>query len=143
MTAANRGKKAERLLHTYMQKLSEFSNSACIRLPDAAAGSRVATLCDFLYMREGVLHLIECKSTRHAYRLPHGNVDAGQVSRMRLWKFAGARAFVMIYHELEDVWRSASADFFLTREGGSWDLRHIPTSTIETAFYNYANPNRT
>lgn len=134
MTAANRGKKAEGLLHTYMQKLSESSNSACIRLPDAAAGSRVATLCDFLYMRDGVLHLIECKSTRHAYRLPHGNVDAGQVSRMRLWKFAGARAFVMIYHETEDVWRTEEVDYFLKREGGSWDLRHLEPAGLQETF---------
>lgn len=143
VSASNRGKLAEGKLKAYLERLSSSANCTSFRLPDAHAGSRTATLCDFLYLASGNLNLVECKSTRHAYRLPHANVDTAQIAKMRAWQFAGASAFVMIYHELEDVWRSAPVDFFLTREGGSWDLRHIPTSTIETAFYNYANPNRT
>lgn len=107
-----------------MESLSKVSNAATYRLPDAHAGSMVATLCDFLFMQNGRLFLIECKSTKHEYRLPHGNVDAGQVARMRMWKFAGAKALVMIYHEALDLWRTEEVDFFLDRStGGSWDFR--------------------
>lgn len=124
MTYANRGKYAERLLASHMGELSNSRSSAFQRLADAHAGSMTATLCDFLFIRSGVLHLVECKSTKHAYRLPYGNVDAAQIAKMRLWKFAGARAFVMIYHEGLGLWRTEDVDFFVDRSvGGSWDMR--------------------
>lgn len=141
VSTSNRGKLAEAKLKTYLDRLSLTASCASFRLPDAHAGSRAATLCDFIAMHEGHMLLIECKSTRHAYRLPHGNVDSAQVARMRVWQLAGAKSFVMVYHELEDVWRSATIDYFLNREGGSWDLRHIPTSDLATAFNNYAKSN--
>lgn len=134
---ANRGKKAEKLLHTHMQKLSDSSNAASFRLPDAHAGSLTATLCDFIFMRAGTLYLVECKSTKHNYRLPHGNVDTSQIAKMRMWKFAGAKAFVMIYHETLDQWRSAEVEYFLNRDGGSWDLREIEIGSLEKAFERY------
>lgn len=124
MTTANRGKKAEKLLRSHMETLASASVVAAYRLPDAHAGSMVATLCDFLFMRKGQLFLVECKSTKHPYRLPHGNVDPAQVARMRVWKLAGAKALVMIYHETLDQWRVEEIDFFLDRStGGSWDFR--------------------
>lgn len=137
-TAANRGKLAEKKLKLYMESLASSSSSATYRLPDAHAGSRTATLCDFLFMCNGKLSLVECKSTLHAYRLPHGNVDESQVAKMRMWKYAGANAFIMIYHESQDLWRSAEVDYFLTKEGGSWDLRHIEPTNLSTAFNKFA-----
>jgi len=138
MTTANRGKLAESKLKKHLESLSSKVDSAFFRIPDAHAGSRTATLCDFLFIRGGVLYLVECKSTLHEFRLAHGNVDAGQVARMRLWKGAGARALVMVYHEKLDRWRSYEVDYFLNREGGSWDLRDTEPTTIEEAFEKHA-----
>lgn len=140
---SNRGKEAEKLLKNYLEQLAVTSSCASHRLPDAHAGSLTAALCDFLFMQNGRLCLVECKETQHAFRLPHKNVDTGQIGRMRLWQFAGANAFVMIYHKPLQVWRSAPVDYFLSREGGSWDMSSIPTTDISTAFYRYANANRT
>ena len=134
VTAANRGKLAEKKLKTYLESLAVSSSCAFLRLADAHAGSRTATLCDFIFMREGVLHMVECKSTMHEYRLPHGNVDPAQVAKMRMWKHAGAKAFVMIYHEKLDLWRAQEIDYFLVREGGSWDLRGLPLADINITF---------
>lgn len=140
---SNRGKKAEKLLSNYLNVASTKSTGAFVRLADPHAGSRTATLCDFLFMRSGVLHLVECKSTLHEYRLPHGNVDDAQIAKMRMWKYAGARAFVMVYHEALDKWRSAEIDYFLVKQGGSWDLRHIELADISTTFNKFAyDPHR-
>lgn len=139
MHSVGRGKKAEKLLRDHMESLSKVSNTACMRIADAHAGSMVATLCDFLFMRDGKLYLIECKSTKHEYRLPHGNVDAAQVARMRMWKFAGAKALVMIYHETLDLWRTEEVDFFLDRAtGGSWDFRQRATPGKLSDIFNSA-----
>ena len=94
-----------------------------MRLPDAHGGSKTAKPSDFVFLRQGKLYVIECKSTLHEYRLPHGNVDAGQIGRMRRWELAGASSWVLVYHETLDCWRLRHVDYFLERVGGSWDFR--------------------
>lgn len=54
-----------------------------------------------------------------------------------MWKFAGAKAFVLIFHEKLGQWRAVEIDHFLTREGGSWDLRQFELMTLEKAFEKY------
>jgi len=135
---SDRGKAAEGLLKAYFEKLSKQQAFTYYRLPDAHAGSMVATIADFMFLHQGGFALVECKSVRHDYRLPHGNFDAGQVARMRMWKLSGATSFVMIYHETLGQWRSYDVDYFTRREGGSWDLRDTNPTTLEKAFNNYA-----
>ena len=133
MTFANRGKVAERLLKNELQARSCSQNAISYRLPDAHAGSFTPTLCDFLLMVSGELFLLECKSVKHAYRLPHGNFGPDQAARMRLWTLAGASAFVLVFHETLAVWRCLPLEVFLQREGGSWDLRPFPVYSLPEA----------
>lgn len=132
MTApANRGKVAEKLVKRQLEKLSLQSNTASYRLPDAHAGSFQATLADFLLVHKGVMYLLEVKETQHDYRLPVANYSPDQVARMRRFQLAGAEAHVLIYHANLSKWRTAPVDYFLTREGGSWDLRNLPLQELE------------
>lgn len=132
MTTANRGKQAEILLKNHLAKLATKADTVFYRLPDAHAGSYTATLADFLLLHQSQLYLIECKQVNHQYRLPHANFKDSQVARMRLWQLAGARSLVLIYHTPLDAWRGLPLDYFLDRsQGGSWDLRDIPTVKIE------------
>lgn len=123
MPAADRGKIAERKLQAYLSALATRSHNMWLRIPDAHGGSKTAKPSDFLYMQNGKLYVLECKSTLHEYRLPHGNVDTAQIGRMRRWEMAGARSFVAVYHETLDKWRLRHVDYFLERTGGSWDFR--------------------
>lgn len=114
------------------QELSNQQDCAFYRLPDARAGSFMPTLADCLLMRQGVLHLIEVKEVKHDFRLPHGNFGVDQVARMRTWKMAGAVSIVLIYHSTIGMWRGYDVDRFVTREGGSWDLRDQEPGTLES-----------
>lgn len=134
-TSSNRGKAAEKKLKDFFSKLSGMADTAFMKLPDAYAGSMVATLADYLVLRQGVPILVECKSTLHEYRLPHQNFGPDQVARMAMWQMAGAVPLVMVYHEKLDAWRQIPLSVFQTREGGSWDFRGIPTQTLEDAFW--------
>jgi penicillin-binding protein-related factor A (putative recombinase) len=130
-SASDRGKEGEGLLKKYLDTLCRYSDTAYYRLPDARAGSMRATLADFLLMRKGVLHLIECKEVKHDFRLPHGNFDKAQVARQRLWKDAGANSLVLVYHSTLGKWRGYDIERFIDRsEGGSWDLRDTIPKTL-------------
>lgn len=128
---ANRGKQAENLVKKHLEKLSLQSNTASYRLPDARAGSFMATLSDFLLVHKGTMYLLEVKEVQHDYRVPHGNYSTDQVARMRRFQLAGAEAHVLVYHTNLGKWRTAPVDYFLTREGGSWDLRDLPLQELE------------
>jgi len=123
MPSADRGKKAESKLSAYFRQLSSRMEYIFLRLPDAHGGSATAKPSDFLFLHSGLLYVIECKSTLHNYRLPHGNVDAAQIGRMRRWEMAGASSWLLVYHEALDLWRLRHVDYFLNRIGGSWDFR--------------------
>lgn len=128
---ANRGKVAEKLVKKFLDKLSLNSNTASHRFPDARAGSFQATLADFVLVHKGTMYLLEVKEVQHAYRLPHGNLGLDQVARMRRFQLAGAEAHLLVYHSGLGKWRTAPVDYFLTREGGSWDLRNLPVRELE------------
>ena len=131
---ADRGKKAEKLVKAHLDKLSLRADFANYRLPDARAGSFQATLADFLVVRKGVPILLEVKQTQHEYRLSHQNFGLDQVARMRRFQSAGSRGLVLIYHSTLNIWRLIELDYFYTREGGSWDLRNVPTVKLEELF---------
>jgi penicillin-binding protein-related factor A (putative recombinase) len=130
-SSSNRGKECEKLFKKHLDSLCVFIDTASYRLPDAHAGSLQATLADFLFIRRGILHLIEVKETKHDFRLPHGNFDKDQVARQRLWKDAGATSLVLIYHSNNKLWRGYDIDRFIIREGGSWDLRDQIPKTLK------------
>ena len=130
MSAANRGKEGEALLQKHLALLNSAIDTAFYRMPDARSGSMKVALADFLMMRRGKLALIECKQVAHDFRLPHGNFDKAQVARQRIWKAAGCDSIVLIYHSTTGKWRGYDIDRFITREGGSWDLRDSPESTL-------------
>lgn len=122
---ADRGKDAESIINKVLIKLALRADTAFYRLPDARAGSRRPTLSDYFMMHKGVTFLLEVKEIEHEYRLPHKNFEKDQVARMRRFKFAGAKTYVLIYHSTLDKWRCSELDFFEAREGGSWDLRSL------------------
>lgn len=128
---ADRGKVAEGEVKKVLTRLALQSDTAFTRLPDARAGSFQATLADFLVVRKGVPFLLEVKEVEHDYRLPHGNFSTDQVSRLRRFELAGAESHVLVLHSNLGKWRTARVDYFLTREGGSWDLRNLPLQDLK------------
>lgn len=136
MTTANRGKLAEKKAKAFFSSLATSATTAFIRLPDAHAGSMVATLADYALLIDKRFVLAEVKSTLHDYRLPHGNFGADQVARMNVWQHAGATCLVLVYAEKLDGWRGLPLDYFKTRTGGSWDMRAEPIKGIKQAFWD-------
>lgn len=132
-SATNRGKFAEGKVKAKLKSL-ETGNCTHYRFPDAHAGSFSVTPCDFMVMRDSKLTLLEVKQVQHNFRLPHGNFSPDQLARMRNWKLAGASAWVLVYFAPITAWRLVEADYFLVKQGGSWDFRAFPTMTLDEAF---------
>ena len=137
MSAGTRGKWAEAEVRKQLTLYSNFSSFAFMRLPDMRAGSRQPTLADFMTMHQMQFGLLEVKEVeKHDFRLPHGNFDEGKVGRMRTWQMAGANAHVFVCWQpgaKTAIWRHAPIDYFLTRTGGSWDMRDLPVVTLKQA----------
>ena len=136
-TAGTRGKWAEAEVKKKLALYGGFSSFASLRLPDARAGSRQVTLADFMVMHKAQHSLLEVKEvSKHEYRLPHQNFDELKVSRMRSWAMAGSVGHVLVCFmpgARTAIWRYAPIEYFLTRTGGSWDMRSIPTVTLSQA----------
>lgn len=132
-TIGNRGKWAEGRVKLFLKKYESVSFTHH-RFPDARAGSMVVSPCDFMFIRHGLLTLLEVKEVQHTFRLPHKNFSPDQVARMRAWHSAGARAYVLVAFRLSGMWRLAPIDFFLHREGGSWDMTRFPEQTEQQVF---------
>lgn len=135
-TIGSRGKSAEKLVSDRLEVLCKKADTAFYRLPDARAGSLKATLADFLIMQRSVMTLLEVKEVDHPYRLPHKNFAVDKVSRMRRFRMAGAKTWVLVHFTPTGKWRAAELEFFLTREGGSWDMRQFLETTLEQALEN-------
>ena len=132
MGVGDRGKWAEGEIRKQLMIYSGWSSFAFMRLPDARAGSRTPTLADFMVMHKMQHSLLEVKEVKtHAYRLPHQNFDANKVSRIRAWQMAGSIGHVAVYFGPAKVWRYAPIDYFLEREGGSWDMRDCDMLTLK------------
>lgn len=144
MTTGSRGKWSEGEVKKQLGVYSGYSSFAAFRLPDARAGSFQVTLADFMTMHKGQHALLEVKEVdTHDYRLQHKNFDELKVGRMRAWQMAGSAAHVLVCFRpgaKTAVWRYAPLDYFLTREGGSWDMRDIPTTTLKQAMETMYGP---
>lgn len=133
VSSANRGKVAEAKVRDYLKELEAQSVYFTFnRIGDAGAarGAFVAQAGDFQAFGWGKNWIIEVKETQHAYRLPHGNFGPEQVGKMRKRELAGSVPVVLIYHRNEKVWRCPSFSTFLSREGGSWDLRDVKAQPL-------------
>ena len=131
-----RGKWSEAEVKKQLNLYGRFSSFAHYRLPDRRAGSRAPTLADFQTMHQGRYALLEIKEVEtHDYRLPHTNYDELKVARARSWAMAGADAHVLVCFRpgASAIWRYAPLDYFIKREGGSWDMRDIATLTLPQA----------
>lgn len=136
MSAGTRGKWSEAAVRKQLERYSAYSTFTFLRLPDARAGSRQPTLADFMTMHKGAHGLLEVKEVDHDFRLPHKNFDENKVGRMRLWNMAGSAANVFVCFNpgaKTAIWRQAPIDYFLKREGGSWDMRDRPIIKLEEA----------
>lgn len=140
MSVGDRGKWEEGKVKAMLELYSNYSSFTFMRLPDARAGSRVPTLSDFQTMHKGQFALLEVKAVEHDYRLPHKNFDENKVARMRTWQMSGADAHVLVHFKTLKVWRYSPLDFFVTRQGGSWDMRGIPTITLSAAMEKMYGP---
>lgn len=130
MTTANRGKAAEAAVKKLLASM-EGATTTSVRWPDARAGSFVTAPCDFMCLNSGKLTLLEVKSVEHAYRLPHQNASPDQIARMRNWQAAGADAWVLVHFAPLKLWRAETVNYFMIREGGSWDMRHIEPKPLK------------
>ena len=135
MTTANRGKYAEKRVKTLLTAM-ESIKCTHHRFPDAHAGSFAVTPCDFMVCKEGRLTLLEVKEVQHSFRLPHKNFGLDQCARMRNWMIAGASAWVLVYFVPEKAWRAVDVIYFMTRTGGSWDMRDLPLVDIGETLNN-------
>lgn len=144
MSAGTRGKWSEAEVRKRLNLYSGYSSFAAFRLPDARAGSRQPTLADFMTMHQAQYGLLEVKEVeKHDYRLPHQNFDELKVGRIRAWQMAGAAAHVVVCWRpgaKTAIWRHAPIDYFLKREGGSWDMRDLPVVTLDQAMENIYGP---
>lgn len=137
MSQGTRGKWSEGEVRKQLNLYAGYSTFMAHRLPDARAGSRQPTLSDFMTMHRGKHALLEIKEVeKHDYRLPHQNFDELKVGRIRSWQMAGSDAHVLVCFQpgaRTAIWRYAPIDYFLTRTGGSWDMRDIAPITLKQA----------
>lgn len=108
------------------KRLKVLENLHCYhyRLPDAKAGSRKVALADFLVMCRGICTLLEVKEVSHAYRLPSGNFDTGQIARMRRHALAGGQSLVAVFFKPVQLWAVTDISYFLSEQPvASWDMR--------------------
>lgn len=139
MSAANRGKYAEKKVRDWLKAKSE--NSATFdfyRFPDARAGSFNTVPADFEVVSNGKCYLLEVKEVQHSTRLGYQNFSVDQVARMRRRVLAGGFAWVLLCHWSQDnskrFWRKIPLETFYNRPGGSsssWDLQGHPVSKVE------------
>lgn len=131
-TLGTRGKSAEGKVKALLKSM-ESASFTHYRFPDARAGSFTVTPCDYMVCQSGKLTLLEVKEVDHVKRLPHGNFSKDQVGRMRNFEAAGAAAWVLVYFTPLKLWRFESVGYFLQREGGSWNLEHLPLRSLNEA----------
>lgn len=130
MTNANRGKVAESHVAAYLKaydaKHQEFDWH---RVYDAhSAGGRFnRQVYDYAFFAPNAHGGIEVKEVKHGYRVPHGNFGPDQVAKLWKRQLAGGTIIILVYHSTTGAWRIVDLAVFRTREGGSWDLRDIPS----------------
>ena len=108
------------------------------RIPDARAGSNQAALADFFILWEGRAVLVEVKEVDHEFRLPHKNFTVDQVARMRRFMLARGCGLVLVHFTKTDNWRAANPEWFIKRDGGSWDMSELPAQSLQSFLQPYS-----
>lgn len=131
-----RGKKAEKLAQVMLDTLNlQRANFAYLRLPDARAamGRMKAMPADYLVFTQGRTIALEVKQSEHSYRLARDKLP--QLAVLRKLQWAGVRALVLLYHSVENCWRSMDLSAFDGDIPPSWDLSEYTTyPTAREAF---------
>lgn len=126
---AERGKDCETAVMKALKRWQEQDpkHREFNRLLDTRAAQRIVkpAPADFDFYGNGMFGLIECKQTKHPYRLSKGNVS--QLPRMLKRYLAGGACGIVVYHSEERVYRGLSMAFLQgDSDKGSWDLRAVP-----------------
>lgn len=132
------GKAAEDSLSNLLKSWESRQAVAWHRIPDARAGSMKVALADFFVLCKGESVLLEVKEVDHEFRLPHKNFTVDQVARMRRFNMAGAKSLVLVHFTKTGLWRAAAPEWFISREGGSWDLSTLPAAPLTGFVQPYA-----
>lgn len=142
-----RGKYAEKKVREALEDFAENNpNFDWERILDArSAGGRFpARPGDFGFFGINLHGLIEVKEVKHDFRLPHKNLSTNQVAKLKKRKAAGGNTLIIVYHTTTKKYRALPLEFFLVREGGSWDLSEWPEfndikAYIKTYFEEISN----
>ncbi len=156
-SSANRGKRSEAEVKAVLKEIeSKCMSFTHNRVPDAhAAGGRfTAQAGDFqafkleqsTYKTAAVglttglppgltarsrNFILEVKELKHDFRLAHASYSPDKVARVQKRNLAGTECLVVLYHSTTKLWRAVPFEVFLTRTGGSWDLRAYPIVEIK------------
>ena len=126
MSAADRGKRAEKAVSTYLAKWAESSaKHDWHRVYDArSAGGRFAAQAgDFAFYTTKAHGLIEVKEVDHEFRLPKKNFDNDQIAKLRKRELAGGNICVLVHFTKVNRWVLPPLNFFYTNLSvPSWDL---------------------
>lgn len=131
---ADRGKEAEKATQDYLEAWQAASAYREFnRLTDTKAAGRIikAAAADFEFYTltgggaERYFGLIECKETKHDYRLDRSKIS--QLPRLRKRAKCGGKSPVLIFHSTLEKWRAVSApDLMEFGDKGSWNLSGFP-----------------
>ncbi len=128
MSAADRGKKAEKAVSDYLGALSgSVAAFDWHRVYDArSAGGRFAAQPgDFAFYAPQLHGLIEVKEVEHEFRLPKKNFDNDQIAKLRKRELAGGEIGIVIHFKTlnQSFWRLVPLEYFRARlDVPSWDL---------------------
>jgi len=125
----NSGKYLENTVRNYYESLKD-PKIILHRFNDSTAGRNLtaAQPADFIIINRGQPVLLECKSTKHAYRLPKFD----QHARMRRWAMSGTHNLLLVHHYNEDVYRVVPVcDLEIGK--ASFDLRPYQGLTFDQA----------
>lgn len=127
-SAADRGKKPEdevrKYLKAYDSKRQDFDWAR--NYDSHSAGGRFQRQTgDFQFYSPGVHGVIEVKEVKHAFRVPHQNLNENSAGKLWKRQLAGGTIVILVYHSVTGKWRVTGLERFRVREGGSWDLSNL------------------
>lgn len=130
VTAANRGKEAEKLFHAILDKINTKQHDFDYeRIDDARSASGHMSkprTGDFVVYARGYNWAIEVKQVQHEFRLPRANFPRDQRARLKKRELAGGIPVVFVYFAPIQKWRVINPSVMGFEDTGSWDMSHMP-----------------
>lgn len=131
MSAADRGKKAEKDVAKYLAEMSaRIAVFDWHRVYDArSAGGRFAAQPgDYAFYTPHAHGLVEAKEVEHDFRLPKKNFEKEQIAKLHKRQIAGGQICIVINFTTTKLWRLVPLSFFILHlDQPSWDLTGFPT----------------